>query len=74
MVARSPATAVAIQGLRVDIGHTPVFRDAPALDGVKVINRSKWPIRTTDRDEPRKRRLDVTGFVSAAAPSVAPVP
>src|SRR6478736_1920450 len=53
--------------LCVNIGHTPVLCDAPALDGVQVIDRAEWTVGATDCDQLRERWLDIAGFISAPA-------
>ena len=79
MVTRSPATAVAIQGLRVDIGHTPVFRDAVNTPDLRAdlathVRREHEWLLTTNLDNDDGLAIDfcerMSGIRSSAARSV----
>src|SRR5690348_11821333 len=52
---------------RVNIGHTPVGCNAPALDRVEVIDRAEGPVVPADRDQLLECRLDISGLVGASA-------
>src|ERR671919_3072311 len=52
--------------LRVHIGHAPVARHLPALDGVQMVDRTELAAaETADFDQLLKRRLHVAGLVLA---------
>src|SRR5450759_3529755 len=53
--------------LGVNIGYIPGFVDGPALNGVKVVDRSERTVRSTNGDQLLQGRLHVARLISAAA-------
>src|SRR5437764_13742485 len=51
----------------MDIGHTPVARNRPALDRIEVIDRAERPGEAADVDELLQARLQIAGLVGRAA-------
>src|SRR5262249_34695215 len=62
-IKRKPATKI----LGVDIGDTPIGCNAPALDGIEVVDRTERAVGAADRDELFQRWLNIAGLISATA-------
>src|SRR2546422_9840502 len=62
----SPVTSTA-SGLSVDIGHAPVARHRPALDGIEVVDGAERSGQTADVHQLFQGGLHVAGLVRSTA-------